>query len=195
MRRTLHEICSHTEQSRILNRAQNSALYTDPHLRSSPLQGEGKKEMRLVRLLVATALIAVVSIAHAAQTGNLKLDVLGEDGAGAKNAAHVIAANGKEAGQVIAGSSIALPPGEYKVVLPIVGGQIVNPWFFIIHVHFQVSIARAKFDVPGFLRLQRLECAPNLEYCRDHFLILHSHRPKYGNPGANTRRQVDGHSY
>ena len=63
---------------------------------------------------------------HAAQTGNLKLDVLGEDGAGAKNAAHVIAANGKEAGQVTAGSSIALAPGEYKVVLPIVGGQIVK---------------------------------------------------------------------
>ena len=45
---------------------------------------------------------------------------MGEEGAGAKNPAHVIAANGKEAGQVTAGSSIALAPGEYKVVLPIV---------------------------------------------------------------------------
>ncbi len=109
-----------------MNRAQNSALYKDPHLRSSPLQGEGKT----IRLLAVAALIAVVSIlatfAGAAQTGNLKLDVLGDDGAGAKNPAHVIAANGKEAGQVTAGSSIALPPGEYKVVLPIVGGQIVK---------------------------------------------------------------------
>ena len=38
----------------------------------------------------------------------------------------MIAANGKEAGQVTAGSSIALAPGEYKLVLPIVGGQIVK---------------------------------------------------------------------
>jgi hypothetical protein len=88
--------------------------------------------MRSIRLLAATALalLAAVSIfatiASAAQTGNLKLDVLGDDGAGAKNPAHVIAANGKEAGQVIAGSSIALAPGEYKLVLPIVGGQIVK---------------------------------------------------------------------
>jgi hypothetical protein len=62
----------------------------------------------------------------AGQTGNLKLDVLGDDGAGAKNQAHLIAANGKEAGQVIAGATIALPPGDYKLVLPIVGGQIVK---------------------------------------------------------------------
>ncbi len=88
--------------------------------------------MRPVRLLAAAtiALLAAISIAttiaRAAQTGNLKLEVLGEDGAGAKNPAHVIAANGKEAGQVTAGSSIALPPGEYKLVLPIIGGQIVK---------------------------------------------------------------------
>jgi len=83
--------------------------------------------MRLIRLLAATIyLLAVVSIAHAAPTGNLKLDVLGDDGAGAKNAAHVMGADGKEAGQVIAGSTIALAPGEYKLVLPIVGGQIVK---------------------------------------------------------------------
>jgi len=83
--------------------------------------------MRSIRLFATTfALLAVVSIVHAAQTGNLKLDVMGADGAGAKNPAHVIAANGKEAGQIIAGSSIALAPGEYKLVLPIVGGQIVK---------------------------------------------------------------------
>jgi hypothetical protein len=110
-----------------LNRARKDrALNRDPHLRSSPLQGEGNT----IRLLAVAALVAVVSIlatfAGAAQTGNLKLDVLGDDGAGAKNPAHVIAANGKEAGQVTAGSSIALAPGEYKVVLPIVGGQIVK---------------------------------------------------------------------
>jgi len=83
--------------------------------------------MRLIRLLAfAIALLAAVSIVHAAQTGNLKLDVLGDDGAGAKNPAHVIAADGKEAGQVTAGSTIALAPGEYRLVLPIVGGQIVK---------------------------------------------------------------------
>jgi len=94
----------------------------------SPLSllARGKRETRLIRLLATAALIAVVSIAHAAQTGNLKLDVMGEDGAGAKNPAHVIAANGKEAGQVTAGSSVALAPGEYKGGLPIVGGQIVK---------------------------------------------------------------------
>src|ERR1035441_7474521 len=87
--------------------------------------------MRPIRLLAATiALLATVSIvaaiAGAVQTGNLKLDVLGKEGAGAKNPAHLIAANGKEAGQVTPGSSIALPPGEYKLVMPIVGGQIVK---------------------------------------------------------------------
>ncbi|MGA7870405.1 MAG: hypothetical protein WCA22_05845 [Candidatus Binatus sp.] len=82
--------------------------------------------MRSIRLLAATALLAAVSIVGAAQTGNLKLDVMGDEGAGAKNPAHVIAADGKEAGQVTAGSSVALPPGEYKLVLPIVGGQIVK---------------------------------------------------------------------
>ena len=84
--------------------------------------------MRPIRLLGLTviALLAAVSIACAAETGNLKLDVLGDDGAGARNPAHVIAANGTEAGQVTPGSSIALPPGEYKLVLPIIGGKIVK---------------------------------------------------------------------
>ena len=86
--------------------------------------------MRLIRLLTSTTLLAAVSIVAtivcAAGTGNLKLDVLGDDGAGARNPAHLIAANGKDAGQVTAGSTIALPPGEYKLVLPIVGGQIVK---------------------------------------------------------------------
>ncbi len=87
--------------------------------------------MRPSRLLATTiALLAAVSIAAAiagaAQTGNLKLDVLGEDGAGAKNPAHLIAANGTEAGQVTPGSSVALAPGQYKLVMPIIGGQIVK---------------------------------------------------------------------
>ena len=84
--------------------------------------------MRSIRLFAATAfaLLIFATLAHAANTGNLKLDVMGDEGAGAKNPAHVIASNGKEAGLVTAGSSIALAPGEYKIVLPIVGGQIVK---------------------------------------------------------------------
>jgi hypothetical protein len=86
--------------------------------------------MRPIRLFSATALLAAFSIfatiALGAATGNLKLDVLGDDGAGAKNPAHLIAANGKEAGQVTAGSTITLAPGSYKLVLPIIGGQIVK---------------------------------------------------------------------
>ncbi len=83
--------------------------------------------MRSIPALAITfALLSIASLALAEATGNLKLDVLGDKGAGAKNAAHLIAANGKEAGQVIAGSSVALPPGEYKLVLPIVGGRIVK---------------------------------------------------------------------
>jgi len=83
--------------------------------------------VRPIRLFgCAIALFAVVAIVGAVQTGNLKLDVLGDDGAGAKSPAHIIGANGKEAGQVAPGSSIALAPGEYKLVLPIVGGQIVK---------------------------------------------------------------------
>ena len=60
----------------------------------SPFWRGGQKR-RLTRLLVVAALLAVAPIARAAQTGNLKLDVLGDEGAGAKNPAHVIAPNGK----------------------------------------------------------------------------------------------------
>src|SRR5271168_3171647 len=86
--------------------------------------------MRPIRPFAVTALLSAFSIfatiALGAETGNLKLDVLGDDGAGAKNPAHLIAANGKEAGQVTPGSTIALAPGAYKLVLPIIGGQIVK---------------------------------------------------------------------
>jgi len=83
--------------------------------------------MRSIRAFAVTfALLTVASFALGEATGNLKLDVLGKDGAGAKNPAHLMAADGKEAGQVTAGSTVALPPGEYKLVLPIVGGQIVK---------------------------------------------------------------------
>src|SRR5260370_2711900 len=83
--------------------------------------------MRSIRAFAVTfALVLIASLALGAATGNLKLDVLGDKGAGAKNPAHLIGADGKEAGQVIAGATVAMPPGEYKLVMPIVGGQIVK---------------------------------------------------------------------
>lgn len=85
----------------------------------------------MFRRPLETAILAVLFVATAAlgastSTGTLKLDVLGDIGAGAKNAAHVIAANGKAAGDVAAGAQIDLAPGDYKLVLPIVGGQIIK---------------------------------------------------------------------
>ena len=46
---------------------------------------------------IATLLL-IASLAVGADTGNLKLDVLGKDGAGAKNPAHLMGADGKEVG-------------------------------------------------------------------------------------------------
>ena len=70
--------------------------------------------------------ILLVSAAPAADTGNLKFDVMGELGDGAKNPAHLIDSSGKEQGQVIPGGTVALPPGDYKLVMPIIGGQITK---------------------------------------------------------------------
>src|ERR1700722_13060013 len=83
--------------------------------------------MRSIRsFAIAFAFLLIASLGLGAATGELKLDVLGKDGAGAKNPAHLIASDGKEVGQVVAGATAALPPGEYKLVMPIVGGQIVK---------------------------------------------------------------------
>ncbi|HXW84535.1 MAG TPA: hypothetical protein VEJ86_09030 [Candidatus Binataceae bacterium] len=68
--------------------------------------------------------VVIATIARAAATGTLKLDVMGDLGAGAKNSAHVIASDGKEVGQVAPGATIALPPGTYRVDLPIIGGHM-----------------------------------------------------------------------
>jgi hypothetical protein len=83
--------------------------------------------MRSIRSLTLTyALLLIASVAVSGANGNLKLDVLGDKGAGAKNPAHLIGADGKEVGQVVAGATVALPAGEYKLVMPIVGGQIIK---------------------------------------------------------------------
>ena len=82
--------------------------------------------MRILRFLILMlAVIAIGGNAIAGATGKLKLDVLGDVGAGAKNSAQVIAA-GKEVAQVAPGATIDLPPGDYSLVLPIVGGHIVK---------------------------------------------------------------------
>jgi hypothetical protein len=84
--------------------------------------------MRPIRIVLVAAFAAILlaGAAHAAATGTLKLDVLGDIGAGAKNAAHLIAPGGKDAGEVAPGGTIALAPGDYRLVLPIIGGKITK---------------------------------------------------------------------
>ena len=77
----------------------------------------------------AIAIIALLILTRAAlgaDPGLLKLDVMGEIGAGASNAAQVIGADGKVAGEIRPGATLALAPGTYKLVLPIVGGNITK---------------------------------------------------------------------
>ncbi len=83
--------------------------------------------MMVFRKLVAiAAILLIASAARAADTGNLALDVLGDMGAGAENPAQIMSSDGKVAGEVRAGASIALKPGDYTLVLPIVGGKITK---------------------------------------------------------------------
>ncbi|HLI81866.1 MAG TPA: hypothetical protein VKV03_17885 [Candidatus Binataceae bacterium] len=82
--------------------------------------------MRRFSLLQIIALLIWVFVVAAAATGELKLDVMGEIGAGAKNQAEVIAPDGKVVASVTPGTSIALPPGIYKLRLPLIGGTITR---------------------------------------------------------------------
>ena len=75
--------------------------------------------------LIRIFAIAIAALAiGAGATGNLKLDVMGELGAGAKNQAEVIAPDGKVIAKVTPGATVALPPGVYKLRLPLIGGVI-----------------------------------------------------------------------
>jgi hypothetical protein len=74
----------------------------------------------------ALALLMLATTASAASTGTLKLDVMGDFGAGAHNSAQVIARDGKVAGEIAPGATLALKPGDYKLVLPIIGGTITK---------------------------------------------------------------------
>jgi hypothetical protein len=68
----------------------------------------------------------VAGVSIAAETGRLKLDVLEDLGKGAINRADVISMDGRKIGEVAPGSDIELAPGEYKLVLPIIGGKITK---------------------------------------------------------------------
>jgi hypothetical protein len=80
---------------------------------------------RFFSLQILAVMIWALVVAAGA-TGELKLDVMGEEGAGAKNQAEVIAPDGKVVAMVTPGTTIALPPGIYKLRLPLIGGTIVK---------------------------------------------------------------------
>jgi hypothetical protein len=80
---------------------------------------------RFFSLQILVVMIWALVIAAGA-TGQLKLDVMGEMGAGAKNQAELIAPDGKVVATVTPGATIALPPGIYKLRLPLIGGTITK---------------------------------------------------------------------
>jgi hypothetical protein len=80
--------------------------------------------MRRFFLCVIFMLIAGANASATSATGDLKLDVMGEIGAGAKNQADVISPDGKVVAKVTPGTAVALPPGIYKLRLPLIGGAI-----------------------------------------------------------------------
>src|SRR5690349_8774951 len=82
--------------------------------------------MKRLSLIAGVLLIAASLAIAAVPTGNLKLDVMGEIGAGARNEAQVIAPDGKVVATVAPGATVALLPGTYKLKLPIVGGNITK---------------------------------------------------------------------
>jgi hypothetical protein len=80
---------------------------------------------RVIAKTVLSLLLCVVAIAAGA-TGELKLDVMGDLGAGAKNQAEIIAPDGEVIAKVAPGATVALPPGVYKLRLPLIGGVITK---------------------------------------------------------------------
>jgi hypothetical protein len=80
---------------------------------------------RLFRIQIF-AVVIWFFVTAASATGNLKLDVMGDLGAGAKNQAEVIAPEGKVVAKVTPGATVALPPGTYKLRLPLIGGMITK---------------------------------------------------------------------
>jgi len=79
---------------------------------------------RALTWFAAVWLLQVAAAAQAASTGKLKLDVLGNIGAGAKNEARVLTDDGREVAKVAPGATIDIAAGRYRLELPIVGGTI-----------------------------------------------------------------------
>ncbi|MFZ0889232.1 MAG: hypothetical protein WA005_12325 [Candidatus Binataceae bacterium] len=84
-----------------------------------------RRSKRLAAILFAASILTATA-AFAADTGQLKLDVLGDIGKGAKSEAEVVAGDGTRAATVAPGASVALKPGDYKIVIPILGGSITK---------------------------------------------------------------------
>ena len=82
--------------------------------------------MRRLFLGLIFMLIACANAFAAGATGDLKLDVMGDLGAGANNQAEVIASDGKTIAKITPGATVALPPGTYKLRLPLIGGTITK---------------------------------------------------------------------
>ena len=80
----------------------------------------------LFALVLAGGMPALLRTGLAAENGRLKLDVLDQMGTGATNRAEVMSADGTTVGTVAPGAEIILAPGDYKLVMPIVGGTITK---------------------------------------------------------------------
>ena len=79
-------------------------------------------------LVIAIAIVLLLTaIVCGADTGNLKLDVMGDIGAGATNQAELISPEGKVVAKVTPGATVAVAPGVYRLRLPIIGGEIDKP--------------------------------------------------------------------
>ncbi|HVN29139.1 MAG TPA: hypothetical protein VMT64_11660 [Candidatus Binataceae bacterium] len=77
----------------------------------------------MLRIFALTVWLVAVA---ADATGSLKLDVMGDIGAGAKNQAEIIAPGGKVIATVTPGSTVALAPGNYQLKLPLTGGGAIT---------------------------------------------------------------------
>jgi len=77
------------------------------------------------RYALAMALVfALSSQLAAAASGKLKLELPNVQGPPVEPAAAIMTSTGKQIGQVMADGEISLPPGEYELVLPVIGGSI-----------------------------------------------------------------------
>ena len=85
-----------------------------------------RNRLSLLFFVLLFALPLMTIRAYGAETGAIKLDVMGDTSAGVKTPADVFDASGKNAGQVAPGQTVALAPGTYKLVLPIIGGKVTK---------------------------------------------------------------------